>query len=97
MKKMYHATPWSNLMGIAEEGIKPGCDHMVYLAETKEEALRFIAIRAMGEPILVVEVEVDQSRLEESFDHNYEFLKARAWVYPDTIPWSSVTEAWKIF
>lgn len=97
MKKMYHATPWSNLMGIAEEGIKPGYDHMVHLAETKEEALRFIAIRAMGEPILVVEVEVDQSRLEESFDHSYEFFKARAWVYPDIIPWENVTDAWKFF
>ena len=97
MKKMYHATPWSNFMGIVEEGIKPGCDHVVYLAETKEEALRFIAIRAMGKPILVVEVEVDQSRLEESFDHSYGFFKARAWVYPETIPWSSVTDAWKYF
>lgn len=97
MKKMYHATPWSNFMGIVDKGIVPGIDHMVYLAETKEDALKFIAIRVRDEPILVMEVLVDQSLLEESFDHNYQFFKARAWGYPETIPWSSVTDAWKYF
>lgn len=95
MKKMYHATPWSNFMSIVEDGLKPGCDHIVYLAETKEDALKFIAIRVFNEPILVVEVEVEEDLLTETFDHNFNFFKARAWGYPETIPWEMVTNAWK--
>lgn len=97
MKKMYHATRYSNLGSIIDNGVVPGVDDIVYLAETKEEALRFIYIRVWDEPILVLEVLVKEGELEETFDHNFGFFKARAWGYPETIPWEFVTNAWKYF
>ena len=45
MKKFYHATPYSNLCGILCNGLKTGVDKVIYLAETKEAALKFICIR----------------------------------------------------
>ena len=97
MKKMYHATAYSNLDSLMEKGILPGVDDIVYLAETVTDAVKFIAIRLIGEPILVLEVTVDESYLEETFDHSYTFFKARAWGYPETIPWEAISKAWKYF
>lgn len=95
MKTMYHATAYSNLFSIVDKGILPGVDGIVYLADTSTDAMKFIAIRVIGEPILVLEVAVDENYLEETFDHSYSFFKARAWGYPSVIPWASVTNAWK--
>lgn len=95
MKKMYHATRLSNFWSIVDKGLTPGVDGIVYLAETREDALKFISIRVFNEPILVLEVEVDEADLQETFDHSFNFFKARAWGCPKKIPWDAVTNAWK--
>ena len=81
-KKMYHATKYSNLWSIVNRGIVPGVDGIVYLAETKEDALKFIAIRIFEEPVLLLEVTVDEAALQETFDHSFAFFKARSWGLP---------------
>lgn len=93
-KKFYHATDYKNFNSIINEGIKPGCDGIVYLAEDKEEAYRFVALR-FYEEVLVVEVELEESKVEETFDHNYNFFKCRAFGYPEAIDLDSMVNFWK--
>ena len=85
MKKFYHATPFENLVSILDEGIHRGADGVVYLADNPKAAVKFVCLRCW-DPILVVEVELDEAEVEESFDHSYEFFKERAWTYPKDIP-----------
>lgn len=94
MKKFYHATPYDNLWSILINGLKPGVDKVVYLAETREAALKFICVRCF-DPILVIEIELDESKVEESFDHSYEFFKAKAFNYPGLIPADKLGKMWK--
>lgn len=92
MKKFYHATKMSNFYNILEKGILVGVDGIVYLAETAQEAYRFMAIRNFGEPILVIEVELDENAVQETFDHSYQFFQCRAFGYPDRIPLDKMTD-----
>ena len=93
-KKYYHATPLINLHSILGSGeIRKGFDSVVYLAESEEEALRFIALRCF-DSIAVLEIEVpDESKVVETFDHSYRFLQCRAFRYPENIPTSCVKAA----
>lgn len=95
-KKFYHATDFKNLHSILEEGIKPGFEGIVYLAETKEDARKFVALR-FYEKVVVIEVELEESDVEETFDHNYSFFKCRAFGYPGTIHLRQMTNFWKYF
>lgn len=94
MKRYYHATKYANLNNIIGRGILPGCDGLVYLAETKEDAMKFVAIRLINEPIMVLEVELDPTEVFETFDHSYTFFKCRAFGYGGCIPYDQVTDAW---
>lgn len=89
MKKYYHATDPENLASICMNGLRKGFDGQVYLAEDPQEACRFLALRFLPR-ILVVCVELEESEVEESFDHSYAFFKCRAWmhagdIHPDRI------------
>ena len=84
MKYYYHATPMENYDSIHEKGILRGCDRVIYLAEEPEEAARFVAIRGYKE-ILVCKVYIDENLVEESFDHNENFFKCKAYTYPQDI------------
>lgn len=95
MKKFYHATPLENFGSILNQGLLVGFDGITYLAETIPEAYRFISIRCFGKPVLVIEVELDESKVQETFDHNHSFFKCRAFGYPDTIPLEQMTNFWK--
>lgn len=81
LKSYYHATPFENLNSIFKKGITRGVDGVVYLTEKPEEAAKFVAIRGCKK-ILVIEVEVEDYLVEESFDHSQEFFKCRAYSYP---------------
>lgn len=94
MKKFYHATPYSNLYSILCDGLKRGTDKAVYLAETREAALKFICVRCF-DPILVIEVDLDESKVEESFDHSYNFFKERAFIYPEDIQVDQLGRMWR--
>ena len=84
LKSYYHATPFENLNSIFKKGILKGIDGVVYLTEKPEEAARFVAIRGCKK-ILVIEVEVEDYMVEESFDHSESFFQCKAYSYPDNI------------
>ncbi|MBR6604633.1 MAG: hypothetical protein IKK92_01975 [Prevotella sp.] len=92
MKTYYHATPFENFESIARRGIlKSKFEGVVFLTEKPEEAVRFLAIRFCRE-ILVCEVEVDESLVEESFDHNEAFFKCKAYAYRGDIKPEEITD-----
>lgn len=84
LKSYYHATPFGNVNSIFQKGIEVGIDGVVYLTEKPEEAARFVAIRGYKK-ILVIEVELEENLVEESFDHSQIFFKCRAFSYPQDI------------
>lgn len=88
-KKYYHATSYENLFSIMEKGLTPGIDGIVYLTETRFDALKFIAIRCVGD-ILTLEVELEESEVEETFDHSYSFFNCKSFGYPKTIPFENI-------
>jgi RNA:NAD 2'-phosphotransferase (TPT1/KptA family) len=90
----YHATTKENLYKILSHGIKKDkLEKVVYLADSYENAARFLAIRGHMGNIVVFKIDaskLDKELLEESFDHSYDFFKCRAYVYngdigPDAI------------
>ena len=83
-KTYYHATPFENLESIMDQGIRKGCDGVVYLTEKPEEAVRFLAIRGIRK-ILVLGVDLEEDMVSESFDHNEAFFKCKAFMYPENI------------
>lgn len=76
--KMYHATNYENLGSILENGILPSPEGIVYLTEKQDEAPRFLVLRGIKK-ILVVECEVEETNIEEQFDHNEKFFKCKAY------------------
>lgn len=85
LKSYYHATPFENLGSIISEGIHTGYDGVVYLTEKPYEAARFVAIRGCKK-ILVIEVIVEENMVKESFDHNEQLFRCKAYTYPKDIP-----------
>lgn len=83
-KTYYHATPFENLNSIMNQGIRKGCDGVVYLTEKPEEAVRFVAIRGCRK-ILVLGVDLEDDMVSESFDHSQAFFQCRAFAYPEDI------------
>ena len=73
-KTYYHATDMKNLISVSEKGLLRGCDGIVYLTEKPEESLRFIFLRGYNNA-LVLEVELDEKDVVETFDHSYNFFK----------------------
>lgn len=100
MTKYYHAcTPevWDK---IQESGfVKKSWDGCIYLCTAAEEAARFIALRLIGsedKTIIVLEFDnLDESKIEEVFDHNENFWKCRCWGYLDDIPLWELDSVWE--
>jgi hypothetical protein len=70
--RLYHATSIENVDSIRKEGLKVFWEG-VYLTDSIESALRWMGfrLRAMGKShIAVIEVEVDETKLEEGTDHS---------------------------
>lgn len=88
-KIMYHSTDSRNIPAIMKEGIKPGIDGCVYMCNAAEHTLRF-ATFSMAENISVIEFEVPEEDLEESFDHSEAFFRCKAWITDKVIPPSSI-------
>lgn len=84
-KKYYHATSEDNLISILSSGLKVGPDHRIYLTAHDDEAVRFLLFRGV-EKVITFEITVpDMKKLEESFDHSYEFFKCKCFAYPENI------------
>lgn len=94
--KYYHGTSYSNLLKIINDGkIKKSIEGIVYLAKTKEDAFKFVALRYMTEDIAVIELDLNEKNIEETFDHSPTFFKAKAYGYFGDISTDYVTNCWK--
>ena len=91
IKTYYHATPFENLNSSLDQGFIRGYDGVVYLTEKPEEAARFVAIRGCRK-ILVLGIEIEESLVEESFDHSQAFFGCRAYMHKNDIPADEITE-----
>lgn len=94
--KYYHATRCSNAISIVHDGIiRTGCDGIVYLADSFDNALKFAYVRIWDEPIILFEIEIpeDETKLvEETFDHNPDFFECKSFGYPKNISTSWITD-----
>jgi len=75
--RAFHATSVSNVPSIKKDGLIIKWDY-VYLTDSIDSALRWIGFRlqATGEKtIAVIEVEVDEEKLEEGMDHSPMMVK----------------------
>ena len=80
---MYHATDYDKLGSILMRGVTPGPDGGVYLAETAQDALKFVVLRCYPS-VLVIKIrksKLNKELLAESFDHSRSFFDCRAWIY----------------
>lgn len=84
-KRYYHATDYKNVNSIFIEGIKPGVDGITYLCEDPRHAANFVALRGIFK-IAIFELELDESEVEETFDHNARFFKCKAYGYKHVYP-----------
>lgn len=72
MVTLYHGTSVRNVESIRKQGLKSFFEG-VYLTDTLESATRWTSFRlaAFGEKeVAIVEVEVDEKKLEEGNDHS---------------------------
>ena len=92
MEKLYHATLKENLISIYDNGIKRGWDGLVYTCDNPNDALKFLALRAMAENKEVVVIEIftkylNESKLQDGMDHNPSFFgNPVVKTYPEDIP-----------
>jgi hypothetical protein len=94
--RLYHATRIENVPSIQEQGLKAMFEG-VYLTDSIESACRWMGfrLRAMGEDTLaVIEVEVDETKLEEGTDHSpfmvQMFGVGKSLLSPKSIPKSRI-------
>lgn len=73
--KLYHYSPFTNLASIKENGLRVGADNVVYLAESPILARAFAYIYGLKDYALF-EVSVTPEEIEESTDHNEDYLRS---------------------
>lgn len=94
--KYYHATSEKAFNSIMKEGvIKTGIDGIIYLTISREDALKFIGFRLIGQPIYMLEVELNDNDVFETFDHSYKFFKCKSYGVDKNIDVSNITNVWK--
>lgn len=93
IKKYYHATSEECAKSIVRDG-KIKCNYgEIFLAETIDDALKFLFFRQLDK-VVIFEVELDENKVVESFDHNAAFFGCRAWMTFEDIPVTSETSAY---
>lgn len=92
--KFYHATNYDNIDSIIDKGLVPGVDRITYLADSFENALKFVIFRGY-ERILVCEVDLDESQVEETFDHSSTFFKCKSYGYSEVISFNDIEEMYE--
>ena len=84
MRTYYHATDYGNLISILDNGLKASkLDGLVYLAETEEDALRFVVLRGYKK-VVTFKVKIykrDEDKIIETFDHSQRFFKCKSFGY----------------
>lgn len=86
MQTYYHATSPNNIGPIILQGLKPSADGYVYLADSVENAIKFIQLTKSEAIVFSVHFEKeDEQCIEETFDHSAEFFKCKSFGYCGTI------------
>ena len=83
--KFYHATDYENVDSIVDKGLIPGIDGIIYLADSFENAVKFVMLRGY-ERILVCEIDLNEDQVQETFDHSPIFFQCKAYGYSKKIP-----------
>lgn len=97
MKKFYHATTNEKVAIILKEGLRAdlNIEGIVYLCEKPEDAAKFLMVRGYKD-FVVLECELDESELEEQFDHSQSFFRCRCWGLPRNVKPNEFTmKAWQ--
>jgi hypothetical protein len=96
--RAFHATSATNVPSIKKDGLIIKWDY-VYLTDSIDSALRWIGFRlqASGEDMIaVIEVEIDESKLEEGMDHSPMMVSlfgvGKSWTSSEPIPATSIKE-----
>nr|DAJ00185.1 MAG TPA: S/T protein kinase PknG from/T protein kinase, PknG, transferase [Caudoviricetes sp.] len=85
IKKYYHATGKLLMNSIIHNGvIRTGTFGEIYFCEKPEDAMKFVAIRGYEE-VDVIEFELPEEKVKESFDHSFEFWGCRVFTYDENI------------
>lgn len=86
MSKYYHATSYDNLGSILNTGLESrNIEKAVYLCKKPEDALKFPYMHGLRD-ILVIGVDVPESLVTESYDHNEKFFQCKAYMHDGPIP-----------
>lgn len=94
---LYHATKMSNLLGIMDEGLKPGIDGLIYFTTEHHHSVNWIDMGNIdGEDILCVRVStamLDSKKIDDGYDHSPTFFKGiTVKTYADTIPFEDLDQ-----
>lgn len=91
MKAFYHATPERNVKSILATGLRPSAGGYVYLAESIDDAKKFLFFEQSNVWIFSVKISrQDAQNIDETFDHSAMFYSCRAFGYKGTIPASKI-------
>ena len=92
--KYYHAAPKETMIKIVGDGvIKKSWDGMVYLCKEAVDSCKFLIIRGMKE-MSVIEVELEESEVVESYDHSEAFFGCKSYMYNGDIALSGKENIW---
>ena len=95
MMKFFHATPEATAFQIAsEKEIRPSWDGFVYLCKEATDACKFLLIRGIKK-MCVFEVELDESAVQESFDHSKVFFGCDAYMHEGSIKLNDKMTVWE--
>lgn len=87
MRLFYHATLEENTGSILALGLRPSADGYVYLAESIEDALKFLWYAQSKVMVFSVRISrQDEVNVEETYDHSKGLFECRAWGYRGVIP-----------
>ena len=79
--KYYHATTEETAIKIFTDGaLRKGWDGCIYLCKEAADACKFLVIRGIKK-MVVIEVELDETAVEESHDHAEHFFGCKAYIY----------------
>lgn len=86
----YHATLWENYPSIKAEGLRidKSLDLRIYLCKTADDCKRFFEIRPhlWDKVITVLKLELDESTVFESTDHDEKYFGCKAYYTEQDVP-----------
>lgn len=90
--KLYHATTVENMKRIQKDGlIKGSFGREVFLCKKPLDACKFLVIRGIRR-MCVIEVDLKEDTVRESFDHSEAFFQCKAYVHNGNVELTGVEE-----